>query len=224
MSNEQVIELRNRILGILIRNARERARATRKACADILGISTSKFADYEDGSRAISLPELELLGRFLNVPMHVLRDDNAARGEAEDPIPDPEFFLPLRHRIVGARLRQARLESGRTQQDVADLVDHSSSTISAYEYGKNPIPLSELEVLARALAVPIDVFMDYNSEVGQWHRLKEDFERFAELPEEVREFVLRPINRSYLELAMKLASMPAGALRNIAEGLLEITY
>jgi len=40
----------------------------------------------------------------------------------------------------------------------------------------------------------------------------------------VREFVSRPINLSYLELAMKLAQMPAGSLRQIAEALLEITF
>ncbi len=223
MSNQEVIDLRNRILGILIHNARERARATRKACADALGVSQSRFEDYEEGSRPISLPELELLGRFLNTPLHYLRDDGAGRA-AEDPLPDPEFYLPLRDRIIGARLRQARLESGRTQQDVADLIGCSSSTISAYEYGKSSISLAELEVVARALSVPIDTFLDTSSDVGRWHRLKDEFEEFGELPGELRDFVLRPINRSYLELAMKLAAMPAGALRQIAEGLLEITY
>ena len=78
--------------------------------------------------------------------------------------------------------------------------------------------------MARALVMPLDFFLDSNSKVGMWHQAQQEFEHFTELPAELREFALRPINRSYLELAMKLAEMPAGALRQIAEGLLEITY
>ncbi len=224
MPNQQVIELRNRILGVLIRNARERARFSRKACADVLGVSLSRFAAYEGGTLPVSLPELELLGRCLGVPLHFLRDENAAGEQAEEALPDSQDFLSLRHRIIGARLRQARLESGRTQKDLAEVLERSASAISAYEYGEKPIPLAELEIMGRVLGVPLEFFSEQDSDVGEWHKLQEDFEHFCELPLELREFALRPINRSYLELAMRLATMPAGALRQIAEGLLEITY
>jgi len=60
--------------------------------------------------------------------------------------------------------------------------------------------------------------------VGEWHRRQEIWRRLRELPREVQEFVIRPINIKYLEVAMKLAQMPAGGLRAIAEGLLDITY
>jgi transcriptional regulator with XRE-family HTH domain len=154
----------------------------------------------------------------------VLRDEGA-QDQLEPPdLPDPEVYAGLRDRIIGTRLRQARLEADYTQEEVGAFVGHSSSTISAYEYGKSSIPLAELEVLARELHVPMSEFLDFDSEVGVWHQRQLDFEKFLELSDDVREFVLRPINTSYLELAMKLASMPAGALRQIAEGLLEITY
>lgn len=224
MPKRQVIELRNRILGILIRNAREQARLSRNKCSKIIGVSESKYEEYEEGVRSITLPELELLGRYLSVPLHVLRDEGA-QDQLEPPdMPDPEVYAGLRDRIIGTRLRKARLDADYTQEDIAGFVGHSSSTISAYEYGKQSIPLSELEVLTRELHIPMSEFLDLDSEIGIWHQRQLDFEKFLELPEDVREFVLRPINESYLELAMKLASMPAGALRQIAEGLLEITY
>ncbi len=224
MPNEQVLELRNRILGVLIRNARERARATRKVCADVLGVTVYTFSSYEDGTKQISLPELELLARYLDLPLEALREDHISDDGQEGPLPSPDFYLPLRNRIIGARLRQVRLEAGRTQQDLAELLGHSTGLVSAYEYGDKPVPLAELELASRALGVPLDSFLDTESEVGDWLQLKADFERFKELPDALREFVLRPINRSYLELAVKLAAMPAGALRQIAEGILEITY
>lgn len=225
MPNQEIIELRNRVLGVLIRSYRERSRLSRKECADVLGVSSSRFASYEDGLKPVSLPELELLSRYLEVPFHKFRSsDNLSLNEKSAALPAPEFFLPLRNRIIGARLKQERLSSGRTQKDVAEILECSSSSISDYEYGRRPISLAELEILARALEVPLDVFVDQDSVVGTWHALQEKFEQFVELPVEMQDFVLRPINRSYLELAMKLADMPAGALRQIAEGLLEITY
>ncbi len=225
MPNQEVIELRNRILGILIQNARDRSRVSRREAAAALGITSNRLSTYESGQKAISLPELELLARYLEVPLREFRSTEGLKEQKEtDEIPNPEVFIPLRDRVIGARLRQVRLEADRTQQDLADILECSSSSISDYEYGRRSISVAELEILARALAVPLDYFIDQESEVGEWHKLQEQYESFVELSDDIREFVLRPINRSYLELAMKLAQMPAGALRSIAEGLLEITY
>jgi hypothetical protein len=40
----------------------------------------------------------------------------------------------------------------------------------------------------------------------------------------MRAFILRPINRSYLDLAIRLSEMKVDELRNIAESILEITF
>ncbi len=225
MADQEISELRNRILGIRIRSIRDQARASRRECAAVLGVSVSRLASYEDGTRAISLPELELLARFLEVPLHVFRtSDSLNEDSAEAHLPNPEHFLPLRHRIVGARLRQLRQQTERTQADVAEMLGCSASTISDYEYGRRGIAVADLEIISRGMGVTLDYFLDRDSEVGAWHRQHGEFDQFRQLPEEIREFVLLPINQSYLELAMHLAQMPAGQLRTIAEGLLEITY
>ncbi len=224
MPNRQVVELRNRIIGVLIRGARERARMTQEECAGVLGCTAAQLAACEAGEIPLSLPEMELLGRYLGVPLHALRTEHAAVENTQVQLPRPEFFLPLRQRIIGIRLRQARLESGRSLEDLAALLEQPVETLGAYERGETSIPLAELELAARALGLSLDVFVDRDSHVGRWHLLQSDFERFAELPDPVRQFVGRPINLSYLELAMKLAQMPAGSLRQIAEALLEITY
>ena len=44
-----------------------------------------------------------------------------------------------------------------------------------------------------------------------------------ELPAELQAFVSQPVNRPYLELAIKLSSMSSDKLRSVAEGLLDIT-
>jgi hypothetical protein len=44
-----------------------------------------------------------------------------------------------------------------------------------------------------------------------------------QLPQDFREFITKPINAPYLDLAMKLSELDVKKLRHVAEGLLEIT-
>lgn len=225
MPNQEVIELRSRIIGALLHSVRDQARMSPEECAAVLGISPETLTAYEEGSKPISLPELELLARFLDVPLSAIRStESVADIQADRKLPAPNLYLMLRHRIVGARLRQLRSEASRTQQDLAEMLECPLGTIMEYEFGKRPIPVAELEVVCRALNVPLSYFLDKDSDIGKWHLLQDQFELFKEIPAEIRDFVLKPINVSYLELAMKLAALPAGALRAIAEGLLEITF
>jgi len=222
---EEQLALKNRIIGVLLRDAREQAEKSKRECADALGVSTSTITALEEGRKSLSLPEAEVLAYVLDVPPSYFwkqRPDLVEEGE--NPLPLEEV-LNLRHRIVGALLRRAREEEGYSQKDLGEVVGCSGSTISAYEYGRRPIPLVELEMIAQHLKVPLEYFLDeQEGPVGQWTRCREAIERFQELPPEIQEFVTQPLNIKYLEVAMKLSQMPAGGLRDIAEGLLDITY
>jgi transcriptional regulator with XRE-family HTH domain len=221
---EEKLALRNRIIGLLLRDARERADKAKRECARALGVSTGTITAYEEGRKPISLPELEVLSYVLDVPVsHFWKRE--AEDLADQEPPPLEEVLALRHRIVGALMRQARLEADMPQKDLADVVGCSSSRVSSYELGKRPIPLAELELLAQHLRLPLEHFLDeQEGPVGEWNRQQEAFEYFCELPREIQDFIAKPINVKYLEVAMKLAQMPAGGLRAIAEGLLDITY
>jgi transcriptional regulator with XRE-family HTH domain len=224
MADREAIVLRNRIVGVLLRDARIQANKSKRECAAALGVSTGTITAYENGHRLVSLPELEVLAYYLDVPVTHLWSSDASL-LAEEELPPVDRILQLRHRIVGALLRQARLEEGKSQKELAELLDCPPSRISAFEYGTRPVPLAELEVLASALNRRLDYFLDeQGGPVGEWQRESELIRDFRELPEDIQEFVTKPINRSYLEVAAKLADMPAGALRTIAEGLLDITY
>ena len=47
---------------------------------------------------------------------------------------------------------------------------------------------------------------------------------FLELPPDLQSFVCKPVNRPYLDIALKLSELPVDKLRILAESLLEITY
>ena len=221
---EEKLVLRDRIIGLLMRDARERAEKTKRECAVALGVSTGTITAYEDGRKSISLPELEVLAYVLDAQMAHFWERDSQLMPDETPMPLQEV-LALRHRIVGALLRQARLGADISQKELAEVLGCSTRRLSAYEYGERPVPLAELELLAQHLHVSLEYFLDnQDGPVGEWHRQQEAWNLFQELPEAIREFVTQPINARYLEVAMKLAQMPAGGLRAIAEGLLDITY
>ncbi len=221
---EEKLVLRDRIIGLLLRNARERADKTKRECAEVLGVSHATITAYEEGTKSISLPELETLAYLTDTPTtHFWEyDPKLVPDEKSEQL---EEILVLRHRIVGALLRQARLQADETQKELAKVLSCPPSRISSYEYGERPIPLAELELLAQHLRLPVEHFLDrQDGAVGEWHRQQDIWSRFLELPNEVQEFIVQPVNIKYLEVAMNLAQMPVGGLRGIAEGILDITY
>ncbi len=69
MSVDERMVLRNKIIGILIRDARLAAGKIQEECAGYLGMSASRFSDIEHGARPLSLPELEAIALLVNVPV-----------------------------------------------------------------------------------------------------------------------------------------------------------
>jgi hypothetical protein len=49
-------------------------------------------------------------------------------------------------------------------------------------------------------------------------------QKFDDLPEDIKTFIVEPINRSYIEAAIQLSHLDVDRLRSVGESLLEITY
>jgi len=222
--DDRRLALRNRMIGVLLRDARRREGRTVEECAEAIGVSESDIEAYEEGRESVSLPELEVLGYLLDAPVSHFTDPQSELTTME---PEPDFgtILSLRHRIVGALLRQARLEADLDQEEMADLLNCAADEVEAYELGVRAVPVAKLEALERSMDLPEDYFRDEKSgPVAAWQQQREIDHRFRHLPSDVQSFVAKPINVKYLELAMRLSQMSASRLREIAEGLLEITY
>ena len=61
--------LRTKKLGVLIRDVRLAARRNLDECAKAIGVTKGVFRAYEEGRRAPSLPELEILVYYLKLPI-----------------------------------------------------------------------------------------------------------------------------------------------------------
>jgi transcriptional regulator with XRE-family HTH domain len=217
--------VRGKMLGVLLRDARQVRNQTRAACADAAGIDPATYEAFETGATSPSLPELELLAYFLDVPLSYfwaerVLSEQSANGHQAVPA---EALAELRHRIIGAQVRQARHAAGLALPDLAARLGVSPEQLAAHELGQWPIPLPALEDLAARLNLAVDHFFEAEGPVGERDSLLRASARLRELPSDLREFVSQPANEDYLRLAQKLSQMPLGQLRAIAESLLEIT-
>jgi len=224
MDKKTQITIRSKKLGVLIRDARIASRRNLKECADAIGLKVGAFRAYEEGRKSPSLPELETLVYYLDLPIDHFWSKET---KSDTPLPidsiDLTKLLAVRQRKIGALLRQERTNASISIRNLAHETSISGARIKAYELGERPIPLPELEVLISALGGRIESFFDRNGPIGQWMTNEEAIQSFLELPEELREFASKPVNRPYLELAMKLSSMSKDKLRSVAEDLLDIT-
>jgi transcriptional regulator with XRE-family HTH domain len=219
------IILRAKILGALLRDARLEAGKTIEGCAQLIGVSNEVYEAYELGEKSPSLPELEGLAYYLEVPLEHFWETQALRaGKPEQKQPDMKLLILLRNRMVGALLRQARLDAGLSLEMLADRTHISTSQLEAYELGQEPVPLPFLEFLSSNLNRSIREFHDRQGPVGVWVTQQRALQDFMTLSVEMQEFVSKPINRPYLDLARRLSDMSVDKLRAVAEGLLEITY
>ena len=218
------ITLRTKKLGLLIRDARMADRRTIKECADSIGVKPGLFRAYEEGRRAPSLPELETLVYYLKLPISRFWGREVI-SETPSPVESLDLtrLIALRQRMIGALLRQERINSNVSLKRVTDELGISQARMKSYELGERAIPVPELESILTVMGSRIETFFDQNGPVGQWMSNQKAMQKFLDLPEEIQDFVCQPVNRPYLELAMKLSDMSRERLRSVAEGLLDIT-
>lgn len=225
MSIQAQVALRSRKLGVLIRDARLAARKTILECARTIGVTPGIFRAWEEGRRSPSLPELEVLSYAMNLPLRRFWSKDATSDVAP---PTETLNLPailgIRQRLIGALLRQVREKASMSPRALSELSGISTARLKAYELGERPIPLPELEGLTALMGGQIEMLFDQTGHIGLWMVQQNAIQDFLQLPPELQSFVTKPVNRPYLELAMKLSGMSTNKLRSVAEDLLDITF
>jgi transcriptional regulator with XRE-family HTH domain len=224
MKAQSAIAIRSRKLGLLIRDARLASRKSIPECADAINITPGIFRAYEEGRKSPSLPEVEALAYFFQMPIQrfwskeVISDDQAPTASI-----NLQTLIPLRQRIIGALLRQKRMEASLSLHALADETGIPQSKLNSYELGEKPIPLPELELCLSVLGGRVENLFDQNGPIGQWMSQQLAIQEFLKLPRDLQAFVCLPVNRPYLDLARNMSEISTEKMRAIAEGLLEIT-
>jgi transcriptional regulator with XRE-family HTH domain len=222
--NPLVMTIRAKKLGVLLRDARQSRGKALDACAQVLGVTSEDIEAYELGEKSPSLPELEALASFLEVPLDHFWGDRALSpgGDGRSQGASQVQAMRLRQRVIGALLRKMRVDAGLSLEALAERVYSAPALLESYELGEAPIPLPDLEALSQALGGSIENFLE-RSQATPGESQPSFVQDFLELPQELQAFVARPVNRPYLELAQRLSEMDVRKLREVAEGLLAIT-
>jgi len=216
--------LRRLVIGRLIRNAREAAGRTQQDCARFVGISVKRLAAYEEGEREPDFVELEALAHLLNVPVQALIYEEEARRLPQVRLDNLPALMQLRARVVGARLKQARMEKGESLKEAARAIGLTGGQLNSYELGRRPMPITLLEKAIAHFGLRLEQLLDLGiGPVGEAQLRLERHARFDRLPEEVRAFVTDPAALPYLQMAMHLSKLPVGDLRGMARVLRQIT-
>jgi transcriptional regulator with XRE-family HTH domain len=222
---EMLQKVRTKKLGILMYDARLANRRTVEECATAMYVTPEEYTAFEKGQSSPSLPALEALAYFLNIPLEHFWGKESLSNK---PVPltdeNSRRLRALRDRYIGAHLRQKRNEKNLSLSEAAEQTGFSQDLIKRYELGQDTIPLPQLEVLAEILGLRIEDLFDQHGPIGRWREQAEAARELSELPPHLQQFVLKPVNRPYIELAMRLNDLSVEKLRSIAEGLLEITY
>lgn len=221
---QEVLALRQRITGVLLRDARIAKGFATEQVAALMLVTPDLVTAWEFGQEVPSLPQLELLAYWLEVPVtHFLSGRSTLVGQLAKRQLDQSQYLTIRDHMIGAQLAQARHQAGFTVEYLAERVGIPSDVLAQYEYGHASVPLPQLSDLASALKMPMSAFLEGSDRVGAFIQAQELFQSFLKMSPEVREFIASPANHTYIALAMKLAEMDTQKLRGIAEMMLEIT-
>lgn len=221
MTDEKALALRAKMLGAMLRLTRLSAGRSLKEVAALIGTTPSSLADCESGKKAISLPELELFSLQLNVPLQRFRQPEAPMSDKIQL--NPAAVVALRQGMVAAQMRARRGEARLTLKKLSAATGIAATRLSAYEQCDRPVPLPHLEAIAIALGQKVEDYIDTEGPFGEWDSCRRTLEALLELPAELRDFVMRPANQSYLRLAKQLSELSTERLRALAEDLLDLT-
>ena len=226
--DEKLAILRAKKLGLLIRQARENIAQSIENCASWLNISPEDFGAVENGEAVLSLPQMESLAFFLRTSFNGLIYGPAELSQSE-PAFDRELnlhLLVLRDHIISTLLKEHRSEKGLTLEQLAAETNISLDYLQSYEDGSVAVPFIDLEELSEKLALPLDGFFSATGPFSHdpCQSAAESANPVLDLPPDLLEFIAKPVNRPYLELALRLSQLEADKLRAIASSLLEITY
>jgi len=215
--------LRRLTIGRLMRGAREAAGRSAKDCARDLGISPQRLLAYEAGQREPSFVELEALAYYLDVPVQALLYEEAGKRVSAKANGLPAL-AQLRARVVGARLKQARLQRGESLKATAQALGIASGRLNNYELGRSPLPITLLEKALLHFGMTMDQILDLGvGPIGEAQQRLAQHARFDDLPAEVRAFITAPTALPYLRVAMHLSKLPPEDLAGITKALGQLT-
>jgi len=224
MDYQLAISILSKKMGVLLKTARTQKGESKKSCGEVIGATSRTISKYEAGEKSPSLPELEVLAFYLDVPLDRFWEDiTPIDHDKMEALKNLEQRMELRNLKIGASLRKFRQESKLSMKQVSEKIGLTSYRLKSYEKVKFAVPVAELKALLRLYDRELSELVVGTGPIADWAHEKKAGAAFVELPQDLQDFILKPINRPYLEIARKLSQMSVDRMRDVAERLLDIT-
>jgi transcriptional regulator with XRE-family HTH domain len=151
-------------------------------CAKVLNIPKERYHHFEEGNGVLSLPELELLAIFLEVPMQSLFQDSDLELDqaallSEEKMP---MYKNLRDKMIRTKLNLEMENKCISLENLSDNTGISLQTLKSYQENGESIPFDHLTRITEHLGIPInsllqdtfesdqEVMKEKNQEQTQW--------------------------------------------------------
>jgi transcriptional regulator with XRE-family HTH domain len=224
MDYQLAINILSKKMGVLLRSARIQKGKSKKACAEVIGTSSRMITKFEMGEKSPSLPELEVLAFYLDVSLESFWEDiSPDQQEKQEKLENLDSRLELRNLKIGAQIKKFRKETKLSMKDVCEKLGITTYRLKSYEQGKFAVPTAELNAILRLYDRSLNELVTDKGPIADWIHERNASASFVELPKDLQEFIVKPINRPYLDIALKLSKMSVDKMRDVAEGLLDIT-
>lgn len=225
--NDELTIIRSKKTGILIRQMRENRSLSEQECADWLGINLGNYQAMEKGEKCASLPQIESLSHYLSFPLQAFASMSASTQPQSKMQKNVNTeLLEVREKKIAILLKQEMEKKGISLQELSQKSAIPVEELSAYMQNFEPIPFSLLLSILDVLQIPLDQLFAIEAVTVQTSDSPAQGNAVlpGDLSDEMIDFISKPGNLPYLELAMRFSKMDAEKIRLVASSLLEITY
>lgn len=177
----------NVVIGKHMTELRGKFNLSQKEICGVIGVNRNTYKDYEIGNRTVPLQILRDLAKFYKVSTNYFFEDmpeltlkeqkllstysNAVANNKEkyialdlsNPNSMKEYFDKEEQKIQNKarlRIKNLRLESNKTQDEIAKVLDIDKSTYNKYENGKRKINNDVVKELAKYYDIKVSDIVD----------------------------------------------------------------
>jgi transcriptional regulator with XRE-family HTH domain len=145
-----------------IKHIRKSKHLSTKNCAKVLGISKETYHSIEEGSRSLTLPELELLAFYLGAAPSALLENDQSMVPFTNVLKKDirPHYIKLRDKMIGALLTTFREDKVIPIEVLQETTQISQNILQDYESGETPIPLTDLLMISDFLEIPRNVLFE----------------------------------------------------------------
>lgn len=130
---------------------RKKQGLTQKSLSNMLNISQSAYANWENGKREPNFEKLSMLACIFDVSIDYLLSENLEISK--------ESYLKLKEEkknLFSVRLKELRLQHGFSQEELAEKIGIKQNSYSDWENGKCKPNYEKLEKIADFFGVSLD--------------------------------------------------------------------